>query len=573
MKKIPYGESDFKRIQLENYYYIDKTDFIPKLEASPSYLYFLRPRRFGKSLLISMLEYYYDIKYKEQFAEIFKDTYILNNPTPLKNSLHIMKFDFSAVDVTEYKQSFKANLHDVIDKFIANYQLDFHHNDDNPVDRLNRLFSYCSQEQLTIYILIDEYDNFVNKLLTSNIEEYKGLVTTNDAFYKQFFTMLKVGTGGTNAPIRKMFFTGVSPLALFDITSGNNINYNISMDSRFNDMVGITLAELKQLIIYYNLQGEENQTKSSQTEQQIITRCNHWYNNYRFDPEVQYTIYNSDMILYYLNHLIETNQEPKELIDLNVRTDYTKLKYLVFTNQQLNGNFEMLSELIRDEQVSISEIKSGFSAFEMLNSENFGSLLFSLGLVTIEHDILGVNLKIPNQTIKKILAEFIEYAYKDISFNLPLQKFNTQLKKFAINKQLDLFYYLNEQVSQNSKIRDYIDGEGYIKGFLAAYLSLNPYYEVETEVEKNKGYADIILTPVKAEVPYGAIIELKYLSKTEYSEEKLQEKIDQATEQLKQYSKLDTEKTNSNNKQKYIKLILVYKAWELVFCEEIGEAE
>jgi len=567
MKKLPYGESDFKRIQLENYYYIDKTDFIPKLEDSPSYLYFLRPRRFGKSLLISMLEYYYDIKYKEQFNEIFKNTYILNNPTPLKNSLHIMKFDFSAVDVTDYKQSFKEHLNHVIEGFLKRYNLTVNLDGiENPVSKLERVFGYCSQEQLTIYILIDEYDNFVNKLLTSDIEEYKGLVTTNDAFYKQFFTMLKVGTGGTNAPIRKMFFTGVSPLALFDITSGNNINYNISINSCFNDMVGVTSAELKELISYYELHGENNKT-----EQQIITRCNHWYNNYRFDPEVKHTIYNSDMILYYLNHLIETNREPLELIDLNVRTDYTKLKYLVFTNQQLNGNFEMLSELIRDEQVSISEIKSGFSAFEMLNSENFGSLLFSLGLVTMEKYRVQINLKIPNQTIKKILAEFIDHAYKDISFNLSLQTFSNHLLNFGYDKDLKAFHYLNEQVSQNSKIRDYIDGEGYIKGFLAAYLSLNPYYEVETEVEKNKGYADIILTPVKAEVPYGAIIELKYLSKTEYSEEKLQEKITQAKQQLKRYSEIEGTDINNKDKtnQEYIKVILVYKAWELIYCQEV----
>jgi len=478
-----------------------------------------------------------------------------------------MKFDFSAVDVTDYKQSFKEHLNHVIEGFLKRYNLTVNLDGiENPVSKLERVFGYCSQEQLTIYILIDEYDNFVNKLLTSDIEEYKGLVTTNDAFYKQFFTMLKVGTGGTNAPIRKMFFTGVSPLALFDITSGNNINYNISINSCFNDMVGVTSAELKELISYYELHGENNKT-----EQQIITRCNHWYNNYRFDPEVKHTIYNSDMILYYLNHLIETNREPLELIDLNVRTDYTKLKYLVFTNQQLNGNFEMLSELIRDEQVSISEIKSGFSAFEMLNSENFGSLLFSLGLVTMEKYRVQINLKIPNQTIKKILAEFIDHAYKDISFNLPLQTFSNHLLNFGYDKDLTAFHYLNEQVSQNSKIRDYIDGEGYIKGFLAAYLSLNPYYEVETEVEKNKGYADIILTPVKAEVPYGAIIELKYLSKTEYSEEKLQEKITQAKQQLKQYSEKEEADVNNKDKtnQEYIKVILVYKAWELIYCQEV----
>jgi hypothetical protein len=311
-RKLPYGLSDFKRVKTENYFYIDKTVFIPKIEDELDFVFFLRPRRFGKSLTIAMLCAYYDINFKDEFDDIFKDTYILNNQTCLKNSFYIMKFDFSGVDITDYKNSFKNNLYLVMKSFISNYNLNVQLEFKNPVDDLNILFNYCSKKNLPIYILIDEYDNFVNKLLVEDIEEYKSLVTTSDAFYKQFFTTLKVGTSNNNSAIKKMFFTGVSPLALYDVTSGSNIGKNISMEKDFNDMVGVTDKELDNLIEYYELTHKKDT---------IIKRCKKWYNNYKFNKNIKHTIYNSDMILYYFDAQIRNDEEPQNLIDVNVRTD------------------------------------------------------------------------------------------------------------------------------------------------------------------------------------------------------------------------------------------------------------
>jgi len=229
LKKIPYGLSDFKRIKTENWYYIDKTKYIEEVENESSFLFFLRPRRFGKSLVLNMLLAYYDIYYKSQFNDIFKDTYILDNPTEEKSRYYCMKFDFSAVDVTDYKNSFKHNLFETIKEFIGKYKIDFDIQDyKNPIDALNTIFNICKRFSYPIYIFIDEYDNFVNKLFVSSLNDYKGLVTDREAFYKEFFTMLKVGTSDNDSAIRKMFITGVSPLALFDVTSGNNIGSNVS---------------------------------------------------------------------------------------------------------------------------------------------------------------------------------------------------------------------------------------------------------------------------------------------------------------------------------------------------------
>lgn len=557
MKKLPYGLSDFVRVKKENYYYIDKTSFISKVENSADFLFFLRPRRFGKSLFLNMLIAYYGIEYKDEYENIFKDTYILNNPTPLKNSFYIMKFDFSGIDVTDYENSFRSNLTDVIKNFIHNYNISIEFENDNPIDRLRSLFSHCETKNLPIYIFIDEYDNFVNKLLVMDMNNYKGLVTTNDAFYKQFFTTLKVGTSQNNSSIRKMFFTGVSPLALYDVTSGSNIGKNISTDEWFNDVVGITKDELSDMINYYKLDNQK---------EQIINRCDIWYDSYRFNKDIEYTIYNSDMILYYLDSIINRGKEPDTLIDVNVRTDYSKLKYLIYTNKKLNGNFDIINDLIQNNEVYINNLKDNFSAFEMSETNNFLSLLFTLGFVTIEKELFSLKLSIPNMTIKTILADFIEHAYKDMDFNLIQHKLNKYMMQFAINKDLEIFHYLNEQIKQHSSIRDFISKEAHSKASLITYLTLNSQYEVFSELEVTKGYVDLVLNPILPEIPYGAVLEIKYISKDSYTEDKLKQVVEGAKEQIARY---DIETIKSFKETKFIKVILVYRAWELIYCEEV----
>jgi len=556
-KKIPYGLSDFKRIKTENWYYIDKTHFLEILEEEQSFLYFLRPRRFGKSLTLAMIEAYFDVYYKDQFDDIFKDTYAYDNPTPFKSSFYVLSFNFSAVDTTDYESSFRTNLNDSVEHFIAKYKLDLKIDTNNPIDKIRQLLQYANVNDMPIYILIDEYDNFINKLLVNDITLYKGMVTDKEAVYKEFFSMLKVGTSGNDSAIRKMFVTGVSPLALFDVTSGNNIGKNISLDQRYNDMVGVTQSELDELINYYELEDKKDM---------IVSRCKEWYNNYRFNSDIEHTIYNSDMVLYYLESLINTNKEPKELIDVNVRTDYTKLKYLVYTNKKLNGNFDLLNQLIQGELVTTTNIKTTFSAFEMLQPENFKSFLFSLGFLTLQKYRFQLKLSIPNQTIKKIIAEFIQSAYRDVSFNPLIETFNNYLGDFAYEKDLKVFHYLADEVKNNSVIRDYIDGENFIKGFLIAYFSLNPYYEVMSEVEMNKGFADITLNPSIDEIPYGALIELKYIPRTKYTKQLQEQKVEEAKEQLKTYDPTTITKLRD---KPFVKIVLVYNGWEMVVCEEV----
>jgi len=550
LKKIPYGLADFKRIKTENWLYVDKTKFIPLVENEQSFLYFLRPRRFGKSLFLNMLIAYYDVFYRDEFNTIFQDSWILENQTELKSSFYILKFDFSAVDITDYENSFRENLFLTIYNFTIRYNLNIKLDKSiNVINNIQILISHCKSEQLPLYIFIDEYDNFANKLLASSIDEYQSMVTDRKASYKEFFTMLKAGTSDNDSAIKKMFFTGVTPVALYDVSSGSNIGMNISLLKKFNDMVGITKEELETLIHYYGFDD---------IKEKIIARCDDWYDSYRFNEDISYTIYNSDMIFYYLNYLIENNQEVKEFIDNNVRTDYSKLKFLVYTNKKLNGNFEMLNNLISGIPVVTTQLKTNFSAFELSNSENFKSFIFSLGFLTMEKYRVGYKLSIPNQTMKKLLSEFIDYGYKSLdNYKINTDEFNNQLLDLAYDRDLSCFHYLADIIENSSSLRDYIRGEEHIKAYFLAYLNLNNFYETYSEREFNKGFADILLEPAKDEVPFGIMIELKYLKK-EDSDTVLEQKKEDAKAQLTKYDKGD----------KYLKIIIIFRRWEMVFCEE-----
>jgi len=556
MKKLPYGISDFKAVQEEDYYLFDKTNFIPKLEQMGRYLFFIRPRRFGKSLFLSMIECYYDLKYKDNFEEIFKGTTILDNPTKERNSYHILRFDFSAIDSSRPRESMNEYCNIRLENFLHKYDLSLKFGE-NFMDNLNRVLTYFEETNKKIYLLLDEYDNFINKILISDQKDYEGYITDKEAIFKQFFTVLKVATGGVNAPLKKMFITGVSPMALFDVTSGYNIGMNITTNPIFNTMVGVTQGELDALIKFYNLE--------EMVDREVIKR---WYNNYLFSEMAETTVYNTDMILYYINSFLINGYPPKELIDINVRSDYSKLRFLIYTNKKLNGNFETLQNLIYDNAVSISHIVDNFSALELTKAENFKSLMYYLGLATIESGGLKLKLKIPNETIKRIACSYIRDSLElEQIFTLNLDTFNDKLANFAQDGDLDVFHYLGERIKENSGIRDYIKGEDFVKTFCLAYLSLSNYFVARSEMELNKGFADIYLEPLNPYGTYAGLLEFKYIKRSDFSEALLAQKIGEAKEQLSRYSDDIIVKNLEKQGKKVKSVVIVFSGWEMVAVE------
>ena len=559
MKRLPYGISDFKLLKESNYYFIDKTKHIETLESSESFSMFLRPRRFGKSLLISMLHYYYDIFYKEQFNNLFKDTYIGKNPTKEKNSYHILRFDFSGVSVEDVNGSFKHNIKLVVNSFIKRYNLDVKVEENSKFTLENIINYFKDYPDKKLYILIDEYDHFANRLLLLDKTNYKGVVSEKTAFFKEFFTLLKSGTGAENSPLKKMFITGVTPMVMYDVTSGFNIGKNLSLNPKLNDMIGINEDELNELINYYDVEDiDKNLLKE-------------WYNNYRFSEETEQKIYNTDMILYYLQHHIDFSKPPKELIDINVRSDYSKLRHIVYTNNKLNGNFQSLQTLIGGDSVSIDSLVQDFSALNLSKEENFKSLMFYLGLVTIKDSGLRLKLAIPNETIKRIDIDFLKDSleYEDI-FNLKTARLSDNLERFALDGDIEIFKYLSNEIKNATGLRDYIYNEQSVKSMLLAYLSLTPYYVIKSEAELNKGFSDIFIKPLSPYVKYFAIVEIKYIQKNHKPTKKEITKLTQeAKEQVERYEDDELVTQHIKNDKILKKIVLVFHGWDLVVCESV----
>jgi hypothetical protein len=292
-----------------------------------------------------------------------------------------------------------------------------------------------------------------------------------------------------------------------------------------------------------------------------------WYDNYKFNEKVKHTIYNTDMILYYINKIITTGNEPNELVDTNVRTDYRKLKYLVHTNNRLNGNFNVLKTLFANNYISIDIIKDSFSAFELTRSDNFISLLYYLGLVTVDSDFRGrVKLIIPNQTIRRIMAEFIETMLNETNtLNLDIQEFSNLVYDLAFDGSLELFKFLAKRLYENTSIRDLITQESDIKMFYMTYFSLNRLYASISEAELNQGYADIFLLKapnIEYDIP-NILIEFKFFKQsTKVDEIKLNNAIQKAKEQITKYKQSSKFKVDRG-------IVVIFKGFELVYLEAV----
>ena len=556
-KKIPYGIADYKRIVEENYYFVDKTKFIEQIEnLNEPYVMFLRPRRFGKSLFLAVLEAYYDVEYKNDFEMLFADTYIGKNRTKQANSYLILRFDFSGIDIDDVENSFKKYLLSALKLFIKKYDFKIEL-DDNPMILFNTIFDYAKEYNLKFYLLIDEYDNFANKLLLQNQDNYLDVVSHKTGLFKQFFTILKTATTGNDSPLKRMFITGVTPMTMYDVTSGFNIGSNISLDDKFNPLVGLTQIEVEELLKYYNIDVDINLIKE-------------WYNNYIFSPQMPQPIFNTDMILYFINKYKKNNKLSEEMIDINVRSDYSKLRNIIYTNKKLNGNFDTLRMLIAGESVSLPILVQDFSALGLTNDENFKSLLFYLGLATIYKSGLDLELKIPNETIKRIDIDFLKNSLEvEHIFDLKVSLLTTHLKSFALSGDIEVFRFLANEIKNATSLRDYIYNEQTIKAMYLAYLSMTPYYIIKSEAELNKGFADILIKPLSPYVEYFGLLEFKYIKRDEkVTKTKLDSLILDSSKQLEKY-KNDELVTIYTKKGILLKrVILVFHGWELLYCDE-----
>ncbi len=576
-KRIPYGVADFEKIQCDNLYYVDKTAFIPQLEAAAYYIFLIRPRRFGKSLWVSVLENYYDINKTDRFQELFRETYIGQRPTGERNSYLILTFNFSMInpDVRFVDQSFEANGKTVIHDFLERYRSFFDEearrrilSRETTADQLREVVFHSFRNNLKIYLLIDEYDNFANTILSAAGESAYKKLTHGPGFFRYFFNLLKGGTSRSNAGLSRLFITGVSPIVMDDVTSGFNIGENISVDARFNSMMGFDVKETQAILNYYAEAGGVSQDLEA-----CLSIMKEWYNNYRFSKSADQQVFNSDMVLYFVKELLKTNGIPDNLIDQNIRIDYGKLRHLILTDQRLNGNFSQLKQIMENEE-TVSDIALSFPLERLTERVNFASLLFFFGLLSFDGIREGMPLlRIPNRAVLKLMYGYLRDGFNDIDiFRVNLVEFSHLIRAMAYRGQWrEVFDFLSEEVKRQTSVRDYLQGEKVIQGFLLAYLNVTDFFLTRSEQEMNKGFADIWLEPFLARFPdmkFGYLIELKYISRGEFSDALLRENIDEARHQLERYSE-DERVARIPEHVAVKKLALVFNGWELAHREEI----
>lgn len=570
-KRIPYGISDFVEVVEQNQYYVDKTMYLPMLEDQPSNLFFIRPRRFGKSIFLSMLRAYYDIAQKEKFDKRFGNLWVGTHPTPLQGKFQVLYLDFSRAtggngSLSENFDRYCSMVMNMFGKTYESYyfpgyaeemkaQPDF-------VSKLNYLHLHSAEHDARLYLIIDEYDNFTNVVLNEQGNEIYHALTHASGFYREVFKKFK-------GMFERIFMTSVSPVTLDDLTSGFNIGWNISTSFQFNMMLGFSEVDVRTMIQYYKDAGL---LPASTDIEAMIADMKPWYDNYCFaeeslerDPKM----FNCDMVLYYLRHYIDLGKSPKEMIDPNTRTDYNKMKKLIQLDK-LDGDRKGVLRKITEEGQITTNLVTTFPAAEIANPEIFPSLLFYYGMLTISATRgTRLVLSIPNNNVRKQYYEFMLEEYQNnryISLNHLQDLFDDMAYE---GHWRETFEFIAKAYKENSSVRSAIEGERNLQGFFTAYLSVNGYYLIAPEVELNHGYCDLFLMPDRQhyEVAHSYIVELKYLSVKD-TEAKAKTQWLEAEEQIHGYAKAPRVQLLTQNTQLHL-IIMQFRGWELERMEEV----
>ena len=558
MKKLPNGISDYQRLIEDNYVYVDKTKYIEKLEdLSAPYLMFLRPRKFGKTLFTSVLENYYDILKKDNFEKLFSETYIGKNPTKNKNSYHILKFNFSGIDTSSIEktmQSFKNTVIESIKHFIVVYNLDFYINENQDAEEiLNSVFTAFDLQKTNekIYVIIDEYDHFANELLGFHTEDFKQLVSKNGKVRKWYEILKK----GTEKIVDRIFITGVAPITLDSFTSGFNISKDITRDSRFNEMIGFTKAELIGLMDYQGISKEE--------QEKILPIMKENYDGYNFSEESHEFIYNSNMSLYFLSEYIAFGKPPTRLVDVNIASDYSKLgKMLDLCKGEEKQR--LMEDSVSGKGITLQLVEK-FNPATEFKEEEMVSMLYYLGYLTISGNVADYPiLKIPNKVMKEIYSDYFLKVVRE-QFNIDLDvNYSTLAIEIALEGKIDKTVELLEKYLNHLSNRDFSRfDEKYVKLIFYCIAMNLTIFNVKSEMEVQRKYPDLLIVPKKIEADYDSVmIEFKYLKKGE--ENRLKEKQEEARKQIEEYAEFEEIKM-IKKLRKYTVVAVVDK----IYVEEI----
>ena len=575
-KRIPYGMQNFEDVIKEDCYYVDKTPFIEQIEESNKYFFFIRPRRFGKTLTLSMLENYYDINKKDKFEEIFGKLYIGQNPTPEHNTYLIIHLNFAevAAGLDDYKDGLDNHC-----SLVFNFFCDIYahilpagtkaglQQEPDAVSKLRFLCQKCQEVGKKIYLFIDEYDYFTNMILAheEHLMRYRNQ-THGEGYLRQFFNTIK-GTAGNS--LGRVFVTGVSPVTMDDLTSGFNIGTNYSLSSDFNEMAGFTEEEVREMLDYYGSVLPFNHTTD-----ELIKVMKPWYDNYCFAEERygETTMYNSMMVLYFVDNYIGYEyQITKKMVEPNIRIDYDKLRMLIRHDKDFAHDASIIQQLVTQGFV-IGTLNENFPAERINDPDNFLSLLFYFGMVTIDGTYKGeTKFIIPNEVVRDQMYTYLLDTYKENDLVYDRYSKGKLESKLAYDGQFKPYFeYIADCLKKYSSQRDKQKGEAFVHGFTLAMTSQNKFYRPISELDNDGGYADIFLSPlcdIYKDMVDSYIIELKY-SKSQTTDEQVKKLFEEASAQISRYADSDMVR-EAVKTTKLHKLVVIYRGAEMVACEEI----
>ena len=574
-KRIPYGMMNFAVIRRDDCYYVDKTRFIPMIEEADKFFFFIRPRRFGKSLTVNMLQHYYDILAKDKFDALFGDLYIGKHPTRDRNSYLVLYLNFSGIvgELHNYRKGLDAHCQTMFDYFCDIYadylpkgikeELD---KKEGAVEQFEYLFTECNKTNQRIYLFIDEYDHFTNAIL-SDIESLHRYTdeTHGEGYLRAFFNKIKAGTYSS---IERCFITGVSPVTMDDLTSGFNIGTNYSLTPEFNEMIGFTEEEVRQMLTYYSTTSPFNHSVD-----ELIEIMKPWYDNYCFAEECygETTMYNSNMVLYFVKNYIQRGKAPRDMVEDNIRIDYEKLRMLIRKDKEFAHDASIIQTLVSEGYVT-GELKKGFPAVNITNPDNFVSLLYYFGMLTISGTYEGrTKLTIPNQVVREQIYTYLLSTYNEAELNFSSYEKNELASALAYRGDWKAYFgYIADCLKRYTSQRDKQKGELFVHGFTLAMTAQNRFYRPISEQDTQAGYVDIFLCPlldIYSDMKHSYIVELKY-AKYKDPESRVEELRLEGITQANRYAETETVK-NAVGATQLHKIVVVYKGMDMPVCEEI----
>jgi len=573
--KIPYGVSDFRRIRSEGYYYVDKTQYLAEMEARDSFIFFVRPRRFGKSLFLSMMESYYDLNAKKDFKKLFGGLWIGKHPTENANRFMVLKLDFSKVGGTgvALERAFEEHVAWRIDDMVARYPSIF---DDkfmetfrgrNPAGKVDAVVSQSRRIGIPLYLIIDEYDNFTNQMIrATGVTDYRD-ITHGAGFYRNWFKKFK-------GDFDRIFMTGVSPVTMDDLTSGFNIAANLTLEADFNATLGFSESEVLQM--YRDFKGAGKFTKGDPAA--IVKSIKPWYDGYCFAKKKvgEECVFNSDMTLYHLKTLVATGEPPENMLDANIKTDYEKLKTIADL-QRTVLHIEGSNALPVTESLMLSggvqfELVESFPVESIIKPTNFKSLFFYYGLLSMTAKDCGEPVfGVPNACVEKQMCEYLRNAYFPPEHDW--SEWEAAARSFAMRGEWRRFIgMVAADYEQSVPVRGSLGGEYRIQGFHQAEFGHVKYFLANPELELARGFCDFFLFPDRMrfpDVPHSYIVEFKHAKKGAKKAE-LEAQRAEGVKQLKAYAK--DKKVPALAKDSTLHLILVqYRGPKMVNCELVGE--